>query len=474
MKRLTLTPLVLALSVSLTACMTLAPSYERPAAPVPDTWPEAAPQQGTPAAKLQWRDYFTDESLRRLIDLALTNNRDLRVAALNVDKLQAQYQIQRASLYPSVNATAAESAQRIPRSMSAKGYDYISRQYSLGVGAAWELDFFGRIQSLKDQALEQYLASEEARRSTQTSLIAETANAYLSLAADSERLHLARETLRSQEESLTLIGKRHAVGSASALDLAQAQSGLEQARADQARYTGLVSQDRNALNLLVGGPIPAELLPTSFTATLVREEELPAGTPSETLLSRPDVLQAERLLRAANANIGSARAAFFPRISLTAAAGVASPLLNDLFQGDTRTWSFAPQISLPIFNAGSNSANLEGAKVDRDIRLAQYEKSIQLAFREVADALAQRANISEQLAAQEALTKAMSDADKLTQLRFDKGIASYLNVLDAQRAHYSARQGLITTQQARQSNLVSLYKVLGGGSLNQPDNKIGN
>jgi multidrug efflux system outer membrane protein len=451
----------------LSAC-SMAPQYERPPLPVAASWPEAAEPAGQLAANVAWRDYFVEPSLAALIELALANNRDLRVAALNIEKARAMYQIQGAAQLPAINAVGSETAQRTPAALTGTGHERISRQFSLSVGiASYELDFFGRVQSLKDQMLEQYLATEEAQQSARISLIAEVASAYLSTSADKERLELAQSTLASQQASLALVKRKYQIGVASALDLAQAQSGFESARAEVARYRTLVAQGQNALTLVVGGKgISAEAMPEQLgERSLSGTRALLAGTPSEVLLSRPDVRQAEHQLRAANANIGAARAAFFPRISLTASTGFASPGLGDLFQGDARTWSFIPQISLPLFNGGLNTANLEVAKLDREIRVAQYEKAIQSAFREVADALTQRANVSEQLSAQAALTGAVVEAHRLTQLRYEKGVASYLNVLDAQRAMYAAQQGLITMRQARQANMIGLYKVLGGGSV---------
>lgn len=459
------TRMSLLLPVLLAAC-SMAPRYERPPLPVAAAWPVATESAGVRAAELAWQDYFVDRPLAELIARALAHNRDLRVAALNIEKARALYQIQGAAQFPAINATAAESAQRTPAALTGTGHERISRQYSLSVGiAAYELDFFGRVQSLKDQMLEQYLATEEAQRSARISLIAEVASAYLSTAADQERLALAHATLASQQASLAIVQRKHQIGVASALDLAQAQSGYESARAEVVRYRTLIAQGLNALTLLVGeSGLPADAVPAPLgERSLAGSAEPLAGTPAEVLLARPDVRQAERQLRAANANIGAARAAFFPRISLTASSGLASPVLGDLFQGASRTWAFLPQISLPLFNGGLNAANLEAAKVDREIRVAQYEKAIQTAFREVADALAQRASIHEQLAAQSALTEALVEAHRLTALRHEKGIASYLNVLDAQRAMYAAQQALIATRQARQANLVSLYKVMGGG-----------
>jgi len=342
----------------------------------------------------------------------------------------------------------------------------VTHQYSLGVGfSAYELDFFGRVRNLKDQALEQFLATEDARRSTHISLIAEVANAWLTLAADQERLQLARDTLTSQQSSLDLTQRSFDVGVSTTLDLNLARISVKGAKVDLARYTSSVAQDHNALNLLVGSPTPEDLLPTALSDVATALNEIPAGVPSETLLQRPDVAQAERLLRAANANIGAARAAFYPRISLTASGGVASNKLADLFDANTGTWSFAPQIVLPIFNAGSNQANLDSAKVDKDIRIAQYEKAIQSAFREAADALAVRATVDDQMAAQQELVDVAAESSRLSDLRYRTGVDSYLPVLDAQRTHYSAQQNLITVRQNRQSNIVSLYRVFGGGWL---------
>lgn len=454
---------MLILSAAVLAACSMAPAYERPAAPVAGQWRQAG-SGTTQAADTGWREFFADAQLRSVIELALANNRDLRVAAANVDKARAQYGVQRAAQLPAVNATAGESATRTPAALSTTGQDRVSRQYSAGVGMpSWELDFFGRIESLKQQALAQYLATEEAQASARMSLIGEVANAWLTLAADRERLHFAQATLGAQRESLALAQRRYDAGSASGLDLAQARSSAESARVDAARYTALVEQDLNALTLLVGGEVPAEHLPKALPERVSALAELPAGLPAETLLRRPDVRAAEQQLIAANASIGAARAAFFPRISLTASTGFASPALENLFQGESRTWSFAPQISLPIFAGGANRANLAAAEAGQRAQLATYEKTLQSAFRDVADALAQRATLGEQLDAQQALTAASADALRLSQARYDKGVSAYLAVLDAQRSHYAAQQSLIGTRLAREQNRVTLYKQLGGG-----------
>lgn len=468
--RSALTLSTIAIAALLSACGTLAPDYQRPSAPVAASWSEGAASapattQGQAAADIGWREFFTDDRLRQVIEQALNNNRDLRVAALNVEKAQAQYRVQRADLFPGVNAAGGQSAQRLPADLSSTGEPTITRQYTATLGvSAYELDLFGRVRSLRDAALAQYLATEDAQRSTQISLVAQVATAYLTLAADQERLELAKQTLASRQETLRITQKSHEFGASSALDVRQVQTTVEAARADVASYTSLVAQDRNALTLLVGSPVKAELLPTTGTqAALTLTQDLPAGVPSDVLLQRPDVQQAERALQAANANIGAARAAFFPRITLTGSAGAASASLDQLFQGGQGFWSFAPQITLPIFDGGRNSANLKVAEVERDIGVAQYEKAIQSAFKDVADALAQRATIGEQTAAQQDLVTASQDAYRLSDARYRRGLDDYLSTLDAQRSLYSAQQGLITARLSQQVNRITLYKVLGGG-----------
>jgi multidrug efflux system outer membrane protein len=329
--------------------------------------------------------------------------------------------------------------------------------------SAYELDLFGRVQSLKDQALEQYLATEQARVSVQISLVSQVASAYLTLASDLERLKVAKDTLANQQESYRLTKSRFDAGVASALDLQQAQTSVDAARVDIARFTTLVAQDQNGLNLVVGTSISADLLPQSLAETVTAMKDVAPGLPSDVLLRRPDILQAEYLLKGANANIGAARAAFFPRITLTSSVGFGSDELAGLFKPGSFTWSFAPRINLPIFEGGRNWANLTVAEVDRDIAMAQYEKAIQTAFREVADALAQRGTIDEQIAAQQSLTDAAAESFSLSRARYEKGVDSYLNVLDSQRSLYAAQQNLITARLIRVNNLVTLYKVLGGG-----------
>jgi multidrug efflux system outer membrane protein len=449
---------------------TLAPKYVRPQAPVASIWPsgpaykESVVKPGEPfAADIHWHNFFVDEKLRKVIDLALANNRDLRIAALNIEKMRAIYQIQRAELFPIVNAAGTGSKERVPGVVSGTGQAMTVELYNVNLGiSSWELDLFGRIRSLKKQALEQYLATEQARRSTQISLVAEVANTYLTLAADRERLKLAQDTLETQRTSFNLIQRRYDVGASSEIDLRQAQTSVDAARVDIARYIGQVAQEENALNLLVGSPVPTELLPDDLAAVVLMKD-ITAGVSSEVLQRRPDILQAENQLKAANANIGAARAAFFPRIALTTSIGTTSDELSGLFKSGSDAWSFSPQITLPIFDAGRNRANLKAIKADRDIFLAQYEKTIQVAFREVADALAQHGTVGDQLVAQQSLVDATAASYRLSEARYLSGIDNHLVILDAQRSLYGAQQGLINVRQAHLANLLTLYKVLGGG-----------
>ena len=460
---------LLAITAVLLPGCTMIPEYTRPEAPIPAGWPtgpaykETPAQEGAPvAADIQWREFFTDERLQEIIEEALRNNRDLRVAALNVERARALYGIQRAEFLPTVDAAGTASKERVPGILSGTGQPASVELYNVNLGiSAWELDLFGRIRSLKDAALEQYLATEQARVSTQISLVAEVANTYLTLAADRENLKLARSTLAAQQATYEMIRRRAEVGASSDLDLRQAQTRVDAARVDIVRYTSQVALDENALTLLVGSTVPSGLLPAELGEVMALKDFTP-GLPSEVLQRRPDILQAENLLKAANANIGAARAAFFPRITLTTSIGTTSEQLSGLFKSDSDTWIFAPQIVMPIFDARTWSA-YDVAKVDREISLTQYEKAIQAAFREVADALAQRGTLGDQLEAQQSLVDASAESYRLSDARYARGIDNYLSVLDAQRSLYSARQGLIAIRLARLTNLVTLYKVLGGG-----------
>jgi multidrug efflux system outer membrane protein len=454
----------LALASALAACSSMAPDYQRPAAPVPGTYAEQAPAETASTPDIGWKTFFADPTLVQLIETALLNNRDLRVAALNIEQARASYQVQDAQTLPSLAANAGGSGSRVPASLSGTGAAVVSHQYNANLGiTAYELDLFGRVRSLNEQALQQFLATEQARLATQLSVVASVAQAYLNWGADLERLKLAQETLRSQTETLNLTQARAAAGYATALSLRQVEVSVEAARGDVARYTGQVAVDRHALALLVGTPVLDALRPAVLGAALNGLGDLPAGLPSDLLLRRPDLLQAEHQLRASHANIGAARAAFYPRISLTASAGSSSAALSDLFKSGSGAWSFAPQISLPLFDGGANRANLDSAKAAQGIAIAQYEKAIQTAFKEVSDGLVQRTSIVAQLQAQQAQVSANQEVLRLSEARYNRGVDGYLGVLDAQRSLYGAEQALIGLRMSRLSNEVTMFKALGGG-----------
>ncbi len=460
-------PLVAAV-LFLTGC-TMMPQYTRPPMPVPPAWPDGSTAvSGTPAAaaaaEIRWQEFFNDQRLRAVIELALANNRDLRVAALNIEKAQAYYRIQRSELLPGVGVMATGEKYRLPEKMNEDGRAKTVEDYTVQVGiASWELDFFGRLRSLKERALNEYLATEHARAAAQTSLVAAVASAYLTLAADRESLELFRTILDAQQASFDLIRKSRELGVASDLDLRQAQSEVESARASVAALTGLVGVDRHAMDLLAGAPVPAELLPGRLSE-VAAPKELSAGLPSDVLLRRPDILAAERQLMAANANIGAARAAFFPRVTLTAGIGSMSPELSGLFDSGTRTWSFAPQLLAPIFAGGSLRANLKVSKVDREIAVSGYEKAIQSAFAEVSDALTLRTTLVAQREAEEALVRSLEEVRFLSDARYKAGIDGYLGVLVAERSLHVAQQALVKVRLAESVNHVALYKALGGGA----------
>ena len=415
--------------------------------------------------ELPWREFIPDENLRKVIEAALNNNRDLRLAALNVERARAYYGIQRAELLPSVHGLGSMYKERTPADLSSTGSAYTAERYDVNLGiASWEIDFFGRIRGLKDKALEEYLATDQARRSAQIVLVSSVAQAYMALAADREAGQMVTSTLKTQEELYRLIKKRADAGMASELDLRQAQSQVDAARGDAALYTQLVAQDENTLNFLIGSPVPRELLPVNLKS-VTPPRNISAGLSSAALLSRPDILAAEHRLRGANANIGAARAAFFPRITLTASAGTASDELSGLFKSGSGTWLFSPQIVMPIFDARTWSA-YEVTQVEKEISIAEYEKAIQTAFREVADALAERGTVSQRLAAQQSLVDALVVTHRLSEMRYHKGIDSYLSVLDAQRSLYGAEKGLIMLRLTEINNLITLYKALGGGQDN--------
>ena len=447
----------------------MAPKYTRPEASIPSDLPSGAayadspsPQEAQIVAELRWQDFFHDPKLQQVIATALTNNLDLRLAALNVERARAIYGIQRAELLPALNATADGSKQRSSADLTTPGNPRTTEQYNVNLGiVSWEVDLFGRIRSLKEQALQEYLATEEARRGAQISLVAEVARAYLVLATDRQNLNLAQSTLEAQQGVYELIRRQYEAGLATELDLNRSQTQVDAAKGDVARYVQLVAQDLNGLNLLAGSPVPEDLLPADL-AGLLPPEDITPGLSSEVLLLRPDIIAAEHQLQAAYAYIGAARAAFFPRISLTTLFGTASDDLSGLFGSGTGTWSFTPQIAMPIFDARTWSA-YRVSKATREIALAQYEKAIQTAFREVADSLAVRGTVDQQIAAQQSIVDAAQKIYALSDQRYAQGIDSYLGVLDAQRSLYGAQQGLTSLHLSRLANRVRLYAVLGGG-----------
>jgi multidrug efflux system outer membrane protein len=458
------------LAAALSAC-TLAPDYEQPAAPVAVAYenieaaPATVPAADIPASEIGWSEFFPDAELRALIARALANNRDLRIATLNVEAARAQYRIQRSDLVPSLEVQGAAANQQTPASLSRTGNEELTRVYTAGVGMpAFELDLFGRVRSLRNAALEDYFSVEENRTAAQLLLVSEVANAWLTLIADRELLQLAHDTRDSQKQSYDLTTLRFNQGVSSEIELHRSESSWREAEVDIAQQTRRVAVDRNALALLVGEPLPPE---TGSRAQALEAQtfgkELPAGLPADLLVRRPDVRAAEHALRAANADIGAARAAFFPSIELTGFYGNASDDLSALFQAGHTSWSFIPQVRIPIFSGGANKAGLDLANARKSIEVARYEQSIQIAFREVADALISRSTLESQLKAQEALTRASESSYKLADMRYRGGVDSYLGSLIAQRDMYDAQRALIVTRLAGAVNLVQLYQALGGG-----------
>jgi multidrug efflux system outer membrane protein len=465
---------------------TMEPSYRRPDAPVTEAWPDntsagasgvvAGHGTARAAADIGWRDFFIDVRLQTLIELALQHNPDARIAALNIAAARAQYRIQRADLFPSITATGFEEVEKYPPAVlglaaassgsiaGTYGGSSTFRYFDTSVGfTSYEIDLFGRLRSLNHQRLQQYFGFVETRRSTQITLVAEVANAYLTLLADQELLRITAETLSNQQASYGLTQQSYEGGIATELDLRQAETSVDTAHANLAQYARQVAQDRNALVVLLGTPLPADLPPGAGLDEQQLLADLPAGMPSDLLVRRPDILAAEHNLIAANASIGAARAAFFPSITLTGTYGTASTQLSGLFDHGSTAWTFAPQISLPIFAAGAHVAALDLAKVQKNINIVQYEQAIQTAFREVADALAGRSTLDSQIAADQALLEATSVSYRLSEMRFRDGVDDYLGVLDSQRSLYTAQQTLVGVKLSRLQNLVTLYKALGGG-----------
>jgi multidrug efflux system outer membrane protein len=454
----------------LVAGCTMAPQYEQPAPPVSEGWTDPSASKSdiaaaaSPVADLGWHEFFNDARLESIVTLALENNRDLRLAVLNMQEVRALYAVQRADLFPSVNAAANETRGRTPADLSLPGAALTASAYSVGLGtSAYEIDFVGRVRSIRTSALEHYLASEEAQKSAQLSLVSAVANQYFTERANEEQRLIAQQTLASLSTAYALTKRRFDVGNVSELDLRTAETQVQTARANLALYVEAQARAQNALVLLVGCPLPATLPPPVALASKHLIEDLPAGIPSEVLTRRPDILQAEHELKAANASIGAARAAFFPSIRLTAFGGTSSADLDRLFKAGSGTWSFVPEITLPIFAGGRNRANLDVAKIEKQIEIARYEKAIQTAFREVADELVSRDTVNEVLDAQAGRVKAEEQRYALANQRYEQGVDSYVVLLTAQRDLYSAQQLLVQAQQARLTNLINLYKALGGG-----------
>jgi multidrug efflux system outer membrane protein len=474
MRNFTLLPI--AAAVLLSAC-SFEPKYERPAAPVSATYPQGGVYQTQPQAQagqasansvaagdIGWRQFFNDPRLRGIVELALQNNRDLQVAVLRVQQAAAQYRVTRSALFPTIDAVGTETSQRTPAALS-----FFNRtnfhEYSVGAQTSWELDLWGRVRSLSKQAFAQYLSTAQARRATELLLVSQVADQYLTMASLDEQLAVTQQTLETAQASYNIAKLMFDTGTGSELDLRQSEGILEQARANLSAQRRARAQAENALVLLVGSPLPDNLPPGLPMSSQDLLTDIPAGLPSDLLTRRPDILEAEQLLVAANANIGAARAAFFPTISLTASAGTLSPTLGGLFMPGSAAWTFVPQISLPIFEGGLNVANLTIADVNKKIAVAQYEKAIQTAFREVADGLAARGTYDQEIASLTRYVNSQQRRLELSELRYRSGVDSYLNVLTAQTDLYIAQQVLINTRLGRLTTLVDLYEQLGGGWL---------
>lgn len=463
MRKPAFTASALLLAVALGGC-SLAPTYERPAAPVAASWNSPAAQAGRAASNLDWQTFIVDSELRDLVNIALNDNRSLRQTLLDIEQARAQYRIQRADRVPGLGATASGNRQRLPADLSSSGNSAVSSSYQVGLSLPeYELDLFGRVKSLTDAALEQYLATEEAGRSARIALIAEVAQTYLSYDGAGRRLLLTEQTLASREDSLALIGQRRAAGAATALDYQEALGLVEQSRAELEANARQKQQAFNALVLLLGTPDAASRIPQMPQDKPMLIQDIAPGTPSELIERRPDILAAEHRLKSRNADIGAARAAFFPRISLTGSYGTSSAEMSGLFDGGSRSWSFVPTLSLPIFDAGRNRAGLDLAEVRKDSAVADYEGTIQTAFREVADALAATDTLRREETARRALANTSGETLKLAKARYEGGVDSHLRYLDAQRSSFVNESAYIETSTQRQIALVDLFRALGGG-----------
>lgn len=466
MRNLFLSSSLLGAGLMLSSC-SMIPAFEEPSAPVAPVWTTESQKldQDQLANTIPWREFFQSPALQEVIGIALENNQDLRIAALNIKRMRAQYNIQRADLYPHVSGAAEATLKGQPRKQTgADDYDTYEL-YDVGLASAsWEIDLFGRISSLSDAALNTYLGTEEAQKSLTISLIAETANAYLQLLSDQENHRLARDTFDAQFKTYELVKSSYANGVVSKLDVAQSRMAVESARATKVVYSRRIREDLNALYLLLGVPEGSALPQERGLKTVALLQDIPIGLPSQVLLQRPDIRQAEYAIRTANGDIGAARANFFPRITLTGSAGFSSQHLDSLFgSGAAGAWTLLPSIQLPIFTAGQNQAELESAEVSQEIAVAEYEQAIQVAFREVADELAARDTLSLQLEAQVQLVDASREAYDLALRLYKQGISSFLNVLDNQRSLFEAQQAEIDVKRQHLTNQINLYKVLGGG-----------
>lgn len=459
---LMLRPALLTLAIALGGC-SLAPHYERPEVPVAADW-QVADANGTRAQALDWQTFIVDADLRRAVDTALNNNRSLRQALLDIEAARAQYRIQRADRLPSLNANVSGNRQRLPADQSQTGRSEVSSVYQVGIGLAeYEVDLFGRVRNLSESALETYLATEQATRATQISLIAEVIQAYLTRDGALRRKALVEQTLDSRLASLELVSRRREVGAATALDYQEAIGLAEQAKAERESTERQLRQADNALALLLGTPDAGQLLPSTPRDELMVLQDIAPGTSSELIERRPDILASEHRLKARNADIGAARAAFFPRITLTGSVGSSSTELSGLFEGGSRAWSFAPTLSLPIFAGGRNRANLDLAEVRQDAAVADYEGTIQTAFREVADALAATDTLRREEAARRALAESSRAAEALAEARYRGGVDDHLRYLDAQRSSFNDQTTLIQISTERQLALADLFRALGGG-----------
>ena len=452
-----------AVSLALSACAMI-PKYEQPAVAVPDAFQHDTAQSGIVAASLGWQDYFADPRLHRLIEIAIERNTDLRGAALNAEAVRAQYMISRAALLPGINASGTGQRGRVAADLSGTGSSYVSSAYNVGLGVtSYELDLFGKVRSTNQAALQSYFASVASRDATHLSLISSVAKAYFNERYAEERMALAQRVLQTREQTYKLTQLRHRAGVISAVDLRQQEALIESAKADYASAVQAREQARNAMAVLLNQPLPADLpagLPLSRQFAI---KQLPAGLSSEVLLNRPDIRAAEFALKRANANIGAARAAFFPSISLTGMIGTGSTELSGLFKGGNSTWTFAPSINLPIFNWGSNVANLDYAKIMQQAEIVNYEAAVQSAFRDVSDALVAREQLDKTYAANAQQSKAYADALRLINLRYRHGVSSALDLLDAERSSYAADTTQLATQLTLLENMADLYKALGGG-----------